>query len=314
MGPLHCNNLIAEVGIRLGRNMNHHFLKISLLVCLTASAPHALSADGRLSNPFFVFEDGLGGQAPQVEAALAKQVGFDGISFDGAKLVPDRLKALDEHGLQLFYLYLGVDISGPQVLYEPGFDDAIALLKGRGAIVWLTIRGNGPQAEDRAVEAARRVSDLAAASNLRVALYPHYGFYVQNIRDALRVAEKAGRSNLGVTFNLCHELRSGFAAGDLNNLLATALPRLYAVSIDGADSKGDDWDRLIQPLDRGSFDVTELVRSLVENGYRGPIGLQCYGIKGDPETNLERSMTIWRRISAQVSGVGPPIQKRAVTE
>jgi len=53
---------------------------------------------------------------------------------------------------------------------------------------------------------------------------------------------------------------------------------------------------------------------LVENGYRGPIGLQCYGIKGDPETNLERSMMVWRRISAQVSGISLPIPKRAVTE
>ena len=164
---------------------------------------------GSLVNPFFVFEDGLGVQPPEVQAALAKEVGFDGISFDGAKLMPERLEALDGHGLQLFCLYLGVNVGGPQVEYEPGFDDAIAKLKGRSTIIWLTIRGDGPQAEDRAVEVARRVSDLAAASNLRVALYPHYGLYVQNAGDALRIAEKAGRSNLGITFNLCHELRSG---------------------------------------------------------------------------------------------------------
>ena len=202
-----------------------------------------------------------------------------------------------------FFLYLGVDVSGPQMEYEPGLDAAIAQLKGRGTILWLTIRGNGPQAEDRAVEAARRVADLAAASNLRVALYPHYGLYVQNVGDALRIVEKAGRSNLGITFNLCHELRSGHPV-DVNSLLRTALPHLYAVSINGADPTGD-WDRLIQPLDRGSFDVAGLVRTLVVNGYRGPIGLQCFAIKGDPETNLRRSMAAWRRISAQVADAGP---------
>ncbi|MHB1936407.1 MAG: TIM barrel protein [Acidobacteriaceae bacterium] len=249
-----------------------------------------------------------------MEAAIAKEVGFDGISFDGAELLRERLKALDEHGLQFFCLYLGVEVGGPQVEYEPGFDDAIAELKGRNTIVWLTIRGNGPQAEDQAVQAARRVSDLAAASNLRVALYPHYGFYVQDINDALRISEKANRSNLGVTFNLSHELRSGAAVDpqSVTSLLRTALPRLYAVSINGADGSGD-WDRLIQPLDRGSVNVAELVRILVDNGYRGPIGLQCYGIKGDPKIILQRSMTAWRRISVQVSDSSPPLAKNGPT-
>ena len=82
--------------------------------------------------------------------------------------------------------------------------------------------------------------------------------------------------------------------------------RFRQVSINGADPQGD-WDRLIQPLDRGSVDVAGLVRTLVENGYRGPIGLQCYAIKGDPRTNLQRSMAVWRRISAQAaSGSAPP--------
>ncbi len=38
-------------------------------------------------------------------------------------------------------------------------------------------------------------------------------------------------------------------------------------------------------------------------GYRGPIGLQCYSIKGDPKENLGKSMRAWRdymnRLSAQ---------------
>jgi sugar phosphate isomerase/epimerase len=259
-------------------------------VCCAPATP-------RVNNPFFVFDDGLGGGTPVQEAELAKEAGFDGISFDGAKLVPERLRALDERALQFFFLYVGANVSYGQIVYEPGIEDSIRALKGRSTIVWLTIRGGGAGAEQRAVEAARKICDLAARENLRVALYPHYGMYVARLSDALRVADEAKRSNLGVTFNLCHELRSGFDS-DVRTLLERALPRLYAVSINGADQQGD-WDQLIQPLDRGAFDVAGFVRTLIEVGYSGPIGLQCYAIKGDPRTNLEHSMQAWRKMATR---------------
>jgi sugar phosphate isomerase/epimerase len=268
-----------------------------VLWLFTVACISSASLTPRLNNPFFVFDDGLGGGAPVQEAQLAREVGFDGISFDGAKLVAERLKALDERGLQFFFLYVGANVSDGEIVYEPGIEDSIRALKGRSTIVWLTIRGGGPGAEQRAVEATRKICDLAARENLRVALYPHYGMYVARLSDAMRVADEAKRSNLGVTFNLCHELRSGFDP-DVRTLLERALPRLYAVSINGADQQGD-WDQLIQPLDRGAFDVAGFVRTLIQVGYNGPIGLQCYAIKGDARTNLEHSMQAWRNMAMQ---------------
>jgi hypothetical protein len=32
-------------------------------------------------------------------------------------------------------------------------------------------------------------------------------------------------------------------------------------------------------------------------GFRGPVLLQCYAIKGDREDNLRRSMTAWKAMS-----------------
>lgn len=263
-------------------------MKLALFLLLVTVA----AAQTRAPNPFFVFEDGLGDNPPDRQAEIARQIGFDGISFDGTKLLPERLRALDQRRLKLFFLYLAVDISGPKNVYEPGFDEAVAALRGRDAAIWLTIRGQGDGDEERAVEAAQHVADLAATAGLRVALYPHYSYYVARLDDALRIADKAQRPNLGVTFNLCHELRSG-GGPDFTPLLKRAMPRLYAVSINGADRAGADWDRLIQPLDRGDYDVPGLLRTLARLGYRGPIGLQCYGIKGDPVENLRRSMTAW---------------------
>ena len=123
--------------------------------------------------------------------------------------------------------------------------------------------------------------------------------YVGRIEDALRVVKNVDRPNVGVTFNLAHFL----AAKDEPNLdvrLREALPHLSMVSINGAEHEGG-WDRLIQPLDRGEFDVYGLLKQLVALGYGGPIGLQCYQVPGDREENLTRSMAAWRKFSARMA-------------
>jgi sugar phosphate isomerase/epimerase len=86
---------------------------------------------------------------------------------------------------------------------------------------------------------------------------------------------------------------------DYRTLLKQAMPRLWAVSINGTDEFDDKpgWNRYIQPLDKGSFDVAAFLKTLKELGYKGPIGLQCFGIGGDIREHLARSMDAWRKLS-----------------
>jgi sugar phosphate isomerase/epimerase len=99
-------------------------------------------------------------------------------------------------------------------------------------------------------------------------------------------------------FNLCHWLRVD-KSRDYRSLLKQAMPRLWAVSINGADNFDEKpgWSHYIQPLDKGSFDVGGLLKTLKELGYTGPIGLQCYGIGGDAREHLTTSMAAWRKLS-----------------
>jgi sugar phosphate isomerase/epimerase len=261
----------------------------------------ALGLEGAgLPNQVFAYE--FGDISPAQQAGFAREYGFAGTVFDHVRDIPERLRALDEAHLQLFFLWLTVDISQGQTKYEPGMEAAIEALQGRGSVVWVAIQGTdvGGGAEERTIQAVDRISDLAARSNLRVALYPHYGFYLARFKDVVRVAERVGRSNVGATFNLCHELRSGFEV-DFPQLLERAIPRLYGVTINGADRQGRDWNTLIQPLGRGDFDVGELVGRIVKAGYRGPFGIQCYGLKGDPGVYLKQSMAAWRAISLRAA-------------
>jgi sugar phosphate isomerase/epimerase len=277
------------------------FLKGTATCCIALANIHARGFDGGaaagLPNSIFAYE--FGEITPEQQAGFAREYGFEGTVFDHAQHMPERLRALDEAHLQLFFLWLTVDISNGQIKYEPGMDAAIEALRGRGTVVWVAIQGEGTGAEERTIQAVDRISDLASRSNLRVALYPHYGFYLARFKDVVRVAERTGRSNVGVTFNLCHELRSGFDP-QFNQVLDNAMPRLYGVTINGADRQGQDWNTLIQPLGRGDYDVGALVHTITKAGYRGPFGIQCYGLKGDPGVYLKQSMAAWRAISASV--------------
>ncbi|MCX6922612.1 MAG: TIM barrel protein, partial [Verrucomicrobia bacterium] len=119
--------------------------------------------------------------------------------------------------------------------------------------------------------------------------------------DSMRVADKVDRPNVGVMFNLCHWLRVD-KSRDYRPLLKQAMPRLWAVSINGADDFDEKpgWDHYIQPLDKGSFDVGKLLKTLKELGYKGPIGLQCYGIGGDVREHLARSLAAWQKLSVNL--------------
>ena len=273
---------------------------ILLAIILWAAAP--LVAASPLTNPFFVFDNGTGRDQHvplDDQAELVKRTGYAGLGFTGTQHIPEMLQALESRGLKMFSIYVAAHIDGDKPSYEPGLPEAIQQLQGHGTVILLTVRGSAPDGDARATAVVREIADMAAASGLRVALYPHIGMYVGRIEDALRVVKNVDRPNVGVTFNLAHFL----AAKDEPNLderLREALPHLFMVSINGAEHEGG-WDRLIQPLDRGEFDVYGLLKKLVALGYQGPIGLQCYQVPGDREENLTRSMAAWRKFSARMA-------------
>jgi sugar phosphate isomerase/epimerase len=133
-------------------------------------------------------------------------------------------------------------------------------------------------------------------------LYPHTRFWLERVEDGIRLARKMQPAKVQVMFNLCHWL----AVSDEKNLaplLTEAKPYLAAITINGADraveihAKTGKW---IQPLDSGSFDLSGFLKAVNDSGYRGPIGLQCYGITGDSREHLARSIAAWRKLSASL--------------
>jgi len=273
-----------------------------LAVVATGWTAETPSAQVLAKNPFFALcfdtHDAQKRSLAEQSQMLA-ELGYDGAAHLWLDNVPERLETLDRNGLKLYQVYARLNIDPAQAKFNPKLPEVIRLLRGRPTILGLLIKGgkpSDPSGDDRAVVILREVAAMAAASGIRVALYPHTGDWIAKTSDAVRVVKKVDRPNVGVMFNLCHALKVEGARG-LDTTLRQAAPYLFVVTINGADPPPGNWDRLIQPLGRGSFDVAGLLATLGELGYTGPIGLQCYGIRGDARVHLRQSMAAWKELT-----------------
>jgi sugar phosphate isomerase/epimerase len=261
-------------------------------------------ADG-LDNPFFAMDTGTPNGFTAAKIAMLADVGYTGVDFSALAFfersvdqLSEALAAVDGQGLDLYGVYLDVFIDGGAC--PPDVGRAIELTSGREkTVIWAALRSanhepGSPSGDDAAVATVRSVADQAAKAGLRVALYPHTDFYAERVADNVRLAERVDRDNVGVTWNLCHWLKVE-GGRDFDRTAARALPHLLRVTVSGADVPEGDlgWDRLIQPLDSGTYDVYGFVKKLRLLGYEGPIGLQGFGIGGDHREVLTRSLAAW---------------------
>ncbi len=235
---------------------------------------------------FFAFQNGVSFGSPQNEAKTLKELGYDGVSqvFVGGDKLAKQVAAYDKVGLDVLSIYLNVND-------KPISPDAVKPLASRGALIELTIRKMTPDT----VKAVRQTAEMASKMKIRVALYPHHGFAVATMPQALDLIDKVNHPNLGVMFNLCHFLRNEDAK-ELEAVLTKAGPRLFAVSTSGADLDGTGWNDLIKPLHQGTFPQKRLFATLKKLGFKGPVGLQCYGVKGDKRSNLKNSIAAWNKV------------------
>ena len=179
---------------------------------------------------------------------------------------------------------------------------AITALEGLDTTLWLGIQQvqlpagikAGPTYGDTiVVPALKKALVLAKAKRVKLSLYPHAGFWAESVDACLRVANAVDDPDLGVTFNLCHWLKVEGSERDPLPVIKAALPRLNFITINGADT-GDTrklgWDKLIQPLGRGTYDVKAFVANVRAAGYRGPFGFQGYAIKMESKDLLKETM------------------------
>jgi len=238
------------------------------------------------------------------QGEMLGELGFDGAGYGlwlGEEL-DKNLAALDAAGIEVFMLYTSVNLKPDKPPFDPRVHEAIRKLKGRPVTICVLLRGFPPgdaRGMEPAVAALRKLGDVAADAGLRVSIYHHVGDWTESLPFALKVVEKVDHPQVGVNFNLCHWLKIE-GKKDYRPLIREHAKRIFVVTINGAQLGATTWtDGLIQPLDRGDFDNRELLSTLRDAGYRGPVGLMCYAIPGDAREHLGRSMNVWKTWEAQ---------------
>lgn len=280
--------------------------------------------DRTLNNPFFIFNNGMNKAGlPFIpfdeQASLLKKYGFSGIEHRETPKIIELKEAFDKQGLKIYADYVGIDIDKSEH-FLPEWKEVIPKLKGTGIILWCHLHSAKFKPSDEAADALivpilQELADFAQPFGVRLAIYPHAGFLAEKVEDSFRLAQKINRENVGSVFNLCHFLKTD-SEENLAKVIELTLPKLFAVSISGADcgdTKSMNWDRLIQPLGKGSFDVYRVVEILVDKGFKGPIGLQCYNLAGAPENYIPQSSETWKafkqRYAVQNNSLSPAEKK-----
>lgn len=254
--------------------------------------------------PFFAMDTAVRSLDPATLAAV-KQSGYAGLGWKAGP--PERLaaevKGLRDQQVKLFAVYAGATLLPDRLDFSKDLERDMEVLKGTGALIWLPIYSKAfacsdPAGDAVAVPALQRLAGMAAENGLRLAFYPHKGAWLERVQDAVRLAQKVNLSNVGASFNLCHCLMMGDEAR-IPELLEAARPHLFVVTINGADTgaAGTTWDRLIRPLDEGTYDVGVVLRKLSALNWHGPIGLQGYGVKIPVQENLRRSGAAWQKLT-----------------
>ena len=288
-------------------------LRLFQLLLSVALAVPALAQHREVRSPFFVFNNGLSDTAayktPEAQVALAKRVGFDGVEKNRLDNFPEFYQALKNNGLNLYTLYVQVNLDDEQNPYDRRLEETFKTIRGTDAMPWLFVtsqklKPSSPEGDTRAVAILRDIADLAQRYGVRVMVYPHIWFWLQSPDDALRVLRQVARPNAGMTFNLCHYLATQFYEGqdprrNFAAWAAKATPYVFALSVNGADfpppsaDRARLWDTLIQPLGSGRYDVYGFLKTFWDAGFQGPVGLQCYNVKQDKPTHLRQSVWTW---------------------
>ncbi len=275
------------------------------------STPDAITTRWPRSAPFFAMETCFQpdyprlSMSPAAHAEIAARSGYAGLSW---KLGPteeleELLAATSRLGIRCFALYVGAVLTRNGLAIDPRVDAAMELMRDTGAVIWLhtaseAFAPSDPAGDEIALPVLRELAERASDHGLVAAIYPHYGEWTERVEDGARLAEPVGHPALGVTFNLCHALMKGTAAG-LKPILEHAAPWLRMVTVNGANAAGAaTFHEVLKPLGEGDFSIAGLLALLHHAGYRGPIGLQGYGLPGETEAKLVNTREAWDRILA----------------
>ena len=263
-----------------------------------------------VNNPFFSFNTGIksgGFETLENQAELLKKLGYDGVEKEGNDGFAAMQRAMNKSGLNIYTNYIRVDLDNTQQPYDPSLLETLKLIEGKPTMIWIYVvskkfKPSSVENDELAVPIFQEMADKASSYGVKVMLYPHINMWIECAEDAIRISKKVNRRNFGMTFNLFHFLAHSYRNNidpveKFPELAKQAIPYLFAISFNGADVKPSGekiWKSFIQPLGDGNYDSYGYLKTFLDLGFEGPVGLQTFNIKQNSDVHLKRSITTWQ--------------------
>lgn len=301
------------------------FMKRIPLIALTvfALASSCFSA-GQTDYPLssFDFDFARLGEDEASRVKAVQSIGYSGLvqSVDSPKHL-EKLKRYQEAiGDGPFRVTAGlftVNFSRDLAALNAHLDKVIQALKKSNAPLWLIPRDRkNVMKREQIVEFVRSAAEKTKAAGIELVLYPHYGDMMETVEEMIPFLKEVQNGNVYISLHLCHELRAG--NGDrLDEIAAKIKPWLRLPSINGAeedvvndDHEAEGWKRAIQPLTRGDYDSSKLLKALKSVGFKGPVVLHTFGLQAAAADHHHAS---FKKYQAMVAALEPkrPSWKRS---
>jgi sugar phosphate isomerase/epimerase len=169
-------------------------------------------------------------------------------------------------------------------------DNVVRSLKKSNAKLWVILNTPKHQAAKSEVKPEeiekflRSVAERTKKAGVELVVYPHDNTVIETAEEALPSIKKAQNGNIFLSLHLCHEVRAGNGER-LDEIAAKIGPLLRLPSINGADvatvNEVKGWDLGIQPLTKGDYDSSKLLKALKSVGYKGPVILHTWGLQDE---------------------------------
>jgi len=269
-----------------------------------------------LSNPFFINTILLGGPTTD-KLAAAKAAGFAQVELwrQDVEAYDAGAQALGQHmrqiGLGLTDHQVLLDFDGaPDEIRDAKRQEAIALLDRATALGANTVLTPACTHKDcvaeRVVDDLRWLAREAASRGLRVAYEGMaWSTLTYTVPAAWATIQAVGEPNMGLVVDAFHMFSRG---RDVSDLQGIPVDRIFLLQLSDLMEEID-LPNIIQIArhrrllpGQGRFPVVDLVATLLESGYKGPIGLEVFNdaMKArDPMEVAREAMSALRRTVAK---------------
>ncbi|MCC6235909.1 MAG: PQQ-binding-like beta-propeller repeat protein, partial [Verrucomicrobiales bacterium] len=180
--------------------------------------------------------------------------------------------------------------------------------------LWVSMNGGNIQCtpEEQAqrvrdhAAALRPIVDAAAAIGCKVGLYNH-GAWFGEPDNQIAILKELQADNVGIVYNLHH---GHHHLDKFPELLQRMLPYLYCINLNGMNTDGEAQGEKTLPLGKGEHDL-ELLRTIQESGYKGPIGILGHTMDDVEEVlldNLDGLDWLVAKLQGKDPGPRPPLR------